>query len=167
MRFVDEGFWPFFYWMDKQKVIEALEGHLSQSDLFLVDVQLDASNNLRVFADKPSGITIEECKQISRFIVSEFDREVEDYALQVSSPDLSKPFKVHAQYQKNIGREIQVKTEDEKLKGELLEVLEDQIKLSYTEVLREKKKKIKVQKELAIPFESIVEAKTVISFKKR
>jgi ribosome maturation factor RimP len=40
------------------------------------------------------------------------DREVEDYSLEVSSPDLTKPLKVFRQYLKNIGRDLSVKKAD-------------------------------------------------------
>ena len=103
--------------------------------------------------DRPGGITVDECAKISRFVNAQLDREVEDYSLEVSSPGLSAPFKVKQQYEKNIGRTIEVRLVDgERLEGKLEHVHENAIMLNVSGVEQE------------ILFQDIVKAKTIISF---
>lgn len=138
------------------------------TDLFLVSVHVHPGNKIEVLMDSDQGFTIEHCVEISRFIESKFDREVEDFALEVSSPGLSQPLKVKRQYTKNIGREVAVKLKDgKKIEGTLSKVTDENISLSarVRELVEGTKKKAWVEKETILPFEEINETKIVISFK--
>jgi ribosome maturation factor RimP len=93
---------------------------------------------------------------------------VEDYSLEVSSPDLMKPLKVLRQYMKNIGRTVQVKLNDKsKCEGLLQSASESGITLltASKEEIPGTKKKTMVEREKQIPFTDITETKIVISFK--
>ncbi len=79
---------------------------------FVVDIKQSNSNQIFVYIDDFNGLTIDECRRISKSIESVFDREVEDYSLEVSSPGLDKPFKVIEQYKKNINKEIKLVLKD-------------------------------------------------------
>lgn len=89
-------------------IIELVEQHIQGTDIFLVEVSVKSGNKIRVHVDRPEGISIEECVKISRHLNGNLDRDVEDYSLEVSSPGLSAPFRVKQQYEKNIGRHIDV-----------------------------------------------------------
>jgi ribosome maturation factor RimP len=96
------------------------------------------------------------------------DREVEDYSLEVSSPDLTKPLKVTRQYMKNVGRDLAVKKADKsKTEGELIAATESDITLltSQKEEVPGKKGKKLVEREVTIPYSEISEAKVMIRFK--
>lgn len=80
---------------------------------FVVDIKQSNSNQIFVYIDDFNGLTIDECRRISKSIESVFDREVEDYSLEVSSPGLDKPFKVIEQYKKNINKEIKLVLKDD------------------------------------------------------
>ena len=72
-------------------------------------------------------------------IESAFDRDVEDYELEVGSAGLTSPFKVKGQYEKNIGNEIEVLTRDgRKLTGTLQSVSPDGA--AFTMTVKEKVK---------------------------
>ena len=136
-----------------EKIIELVQQHIQGSDVFLVEAVVKPGNMIRVHVDRPEGISINECVLISRFLNGELDRDVEDYSLEVSSPGLSAPYLVKQQYEKNMGRNIEVRLEDgDRLEGKLEGVLENAIIL-----------KVK-GKEQEVPFEEIVKAKTIISF---
>jgi ribosome maturation factor RimP len=93
---------------------------------------------------------------------------VEDYSLEVSSPDLTKPLKVFRQYLKNIGRDLSVKKADKsKTEGELIAATEHDLTLltSQKEEVPGKKGKKLVEREITIPFSEITEAKVMIRFK--
>ena len=63
---------------------------------------------------------------MTRAIEVAFDREEEDYELEVGSAGLTSPFKVKGQYVKNIGNEVEVLAADgKKYKGVLKEVTDE------------------------------------------
>ena len=89
--------------IDKQLLKSTVESAIAGTEMFLVDVQVSPSNAIVVEIDSKSGIDIDACVAITRQIESVFDREVEDYELEVGSAGLTSPFKVRGQYEKNIG----------------------------------------------------------------
>jgi ribosome maturation factor RimP len=152
----------------KEQITQLIEDKIAGSDMFIVDVHVRPGNVIDVTMDGDSGITIEACTDIHRHILHEIDREVEDYSLEVSSPDLMKPLKVLRQYMKNIGRTVQVKLNDKsKCEGLLQSASESGITLltASKEEIPGTKKKTMVEREKQIPFTDITETKIVISFK--
>ena len=81
----------------------------------LVDVEFvkEAGNwYLRAYIDKPGGITIDDCEKVSRTLSDVLDREdyiEEAYYLEVSSPGLTRPLKKAKDYDRNIGRPVDIK----------------------------------------------------------
>ena len=137
--------------------------------LFIVELSISASNVIRLELDKTEGnVSIEDCMSVSRNIEHNLDREDADFELSVSSAGLDKPLRVHAQYVKNIGRDLDVKLKSkEKVTGTLMTVDESGIVLQREEkqAIEGKKKKELVVIENKIAFSDINEAKIVISFK--
>ena len=136
-----------------ESITELIAQHLKASDIFLVEVVVKPGNAIMVHVDSPDGISIDECVKISRFVNESLDRDVEDYALEVSSPGLSGSFKVKQQYEKNVGRDIEVLyTDGIKVKGKLVTVEENGIVLMVNGDDEE------------IGFEEIKTAKAIIAF---
>lgn len=153
---------------DKAK-IEALVLQEMDEDMFLVDVSVSTANVIQVYIDSFEGVTIEKCVKISRSIEQQLDRDEEDFELQVSSPGLSEPLRVTKQYLKNVGRELEVVTnEGQKLEGELLDADEEGIllKTAKRERVEGHKKKQMIVKEHQLKYGEIKSAKVVVSFKK-
>ena len=112
--------------IDKQLLLKTVEDAIAGTDLFVVDVRVSPSNEIVVELDSPDGIDIDTCADITRKIEAVFDRDVEDYELEVGSAGLTAPFRVRGQYLKNIGNEVEILTADgRKLRGTLKEVAED------------------------------------------
>lgn len=68
---------------------------------------------LRVFLDKPEGISIGDCETVSRALSEELDRQdfIEDsYILEVSSPGLGRTLKKDKHLLKSIGKEVEIRT---------------------------------------------------------
>ncbi len=108
--------------IDKTILTQTVEEAIAGTDLFIVDIDVKADNNIIVEVDSISGVDIDSCVAITRKIESVFDRDVEDYQLEVGSAGLTSPFKVKGQYDKNIGNEVEVLTRDgRKLSGRLVE----------------------------------------------
>lgn len=112
--------------IDKELLQRTVEEAIAGSNMFVVDVRVTPTNEITVEIDSLEGIDIDTCAALTRRIEEVFDREVEDYQLEVGSAGLTAPFKVRGQYLKNIGNEVQVLTRDgRKLKGILTEVADD------------------------------------------
>lgn len=134
-------------------ITELVNQYIEGTDIFLVEILVKPGNAITVHVDRPEGISIEECVKISRFLNESMDREVEDYSLEVSSPGLGGAFRVKQQYEKNIGRDIEVLyTDGIKVKGKLEKVGNEGIVL-----------KVKGDDE-EINFTEIKTAKVIISF---
>lgn len=80
----------------------------------LVDVEYvkEGSNwYLRAYVDKPGGITINDLEEVSRQLSDQLDVEdfISDaYILEVSSPGLGRPMKKDKDFQRNMGKEIEI-----------------------------------------------------------
>ncbi len=88
---------------------------LADFNFELVDVEFvkeAGSWYLRAYIDKPGGITIDDCEKVSRTLSDVLDREdyiEEAYYLEVSSPGLTRPLKKAKDYDRNIGRPVDIK----------------------------------------------------------
>ncbi|MCD8380676.1 MAG: ribosome maturation factor RimP [Lachnospiraceae bacterium] len=68
---------------------------------------------LRAYIDKPQGVTIDDCENVSRALSDRLDEEdfIEDaYILEVSSPGLGRVLKKDRHLKSAIGQEIECKT---------------------------------------------------------
>ena len=74
------------------------------------------------------------CVDLSRAINEQFDRDVEDFSLMVASAGIGSPLKVYRQYQKLIGRPVEVLLAcGTKILATLTEATPESITLSYEE----------------------------------
>ena len=149
--------------MADQNIVEHhLEGILAGKDIFLVGVKVDNNNKIIVHIDTPLGISIDDCVRVSRELEEKLDRDREDFALEVSSPGLDSPFIVIEQYQKNVGKKINlVKQDGEKLEGILKKTGESGIVL---EVTRGRKGQTKDPELLELSFAEIKSGRASIQF---
>lgn len=160
---------PSFYlfMLLKDKVHELLGTALEENpSLFLIEYKIHPDNRIEVIIDGDHGVKVEDCIAISRAIEHNLDRDEEDFSLQVMSAGVSEGLTHIRQYKKNLGRKLKVVTNDEKVEGELIEVTEESIILTWK--TREPKPvgkgKVTVTKEANIPYSAIKEAKVMITF---
>lgn len=100
--------------------------------LFLVEVRVKPTNNIKVFIDGDQGVRIDQLSQFNRRLYRQLEEENMfpngDFSLELSSPGLDEPLKSYRQYLKNIGRDVEVFTTDgRKIEGKLLSVGEREI----------------------------------------
>ena len=121
----------------RNKIIGCLDPLLEKEKAFFIDLKVRqerGGKHLQIFVDTDSGITIEQCADISR----ELGRSLalagltdEVSGLEVSSPGIDKPLRVMRQYPKNIGRLFRIRFkagEDQKtIEGKLSGVEGDRI----------------------------------------
>jgi ribosome maturation factor RimP len=105
---------------------------------FLVSLLIKPTHNIKLLIDGDAGITIEQCVRFNRRLVPMIDEAgifpPGEYSLEVSSPGVDEPLKLHRQYVKNIGRTVQAQlTNQTTLTGVLKAVTDESITLEYTE----------------------------------
>ncbi len=101
---------------------------MAGTDLFWVDIAISGDNDISVEIDSATGVDIDACAAITRAVEAVFDRDAEDYSLEVGSAGLTSPMKVRGQYDKNVGNDVEVLTRDgRKIHGVLTAVAEGDI----------------------------------------
>ncbi|MDE6121378.1 MAG: ribosome assembly cofactor RimP [Muribaculaceae bacterium] len=109
--------------IDKSLLIDTVNGVLAGTDAYLVDVEIGKDNSITVEIDSDSGVDIDTCAAVTRHIEEVFDRDAEDYSLEVGSAGITSPLKVRRQFDKNLGNDVEVLTRDgRKLHGVLSQV---------------------------------------------
>ena len=108
-----------------------------QPQYFLVDLKIKPTNNIKLFLDGDQGITIEKCISINRALYKQLEESGlfpnDDFSLEVSSPGLEEPLKLHRQYLKNKGRLVEILLKDgRKIEGKLVEVNETELVIEET-----------------------------------
>jgi ribosome maturation factor RimP len=132
---------------------------------FKVSIRIKPTNNIKVFVDGDTGITIEKCVQLNRKLYKLIEETglfpEGEFSLELSSPGVDEPLKMYRQYTKNIGRNVEVIfTDGTKKEGKLLQVAEADIVLEHSSG---KGKKAETQ-QLVIPFTNIKTTTVQVKF---
>ncbi|MCM1331321.1 MAG: ribosome assembly cofactor RimP [Bacteroides sp.] len=154
--------------IDKQKLTDTINEAIKDTPLFLVDVTVTPDNNITVEVDSMESVDIDECVKLTRDIEAVFDRDVEDYQLEVGSAGLTSTFKVKEQYVKNIGNQVEVLTRDgRKFKGTLTAVGDDDFTVAVTKKVKEegKKRPVEVEEPVVTKVADTKTVKYLIDFK--
>ncbi|OIP83501.1 MAG: ribosome assembly cofactor RimP [Porphyromonadaceae bacterium CG2_30_38_12] len=154
--------------ISKDAVSQLVTAYIAESSYFLVDVNVSPDNRISVEIDSFHGVALDYCIALSKEIEAKFDREVEDYELEVSSAGLTEPFKIITQYEKNKGKEVEVLTKTgQKLIGTLTRVTatEFSIRVAMKEQQEGSKRKTLVDKEITFNYNDIKYTKYIIRFK--
>ena len=156
--------------MDKELIQKTIEPVVEKLGCFIVEIIVTKDNDITLTVEKTAGeVSLEDCVALNDAFIEAFDKDVEDYSLTVSSAGLDQPFKVHGQYVKAIGSQVVVLLKGgRKLTGVLTGVEEDGISVRYMakELPEGKKKRITVEREERIGFESINSVTPLVEFKK-
>ena len=98
-----------------EKRTEALLMPIIERNHFeLVDVEYvrEGSNwFLRAYIDKEGGFTVDDCEMVSRELSDLLDEEdfiPDSYILEISSPGLGRPLKKEKDYQRSIGKDVEI-----------------------------------------------------------
>jgi len=146
----------------EQKVIALIS---SDPDSFLVEVKIKPGNNVKVFVDADQGVSIDKLATLNRSLYKQIEESRvfsnNDFSLEISSPGLDEPLKLHRQYLKNIGRHIEVILKNGiKKEGKLISAANDEF------VIEEEKgnKKIKEFVQSPIFYNEVKTTKVQIKF---
>ena len=105
--------------MSKRKDVEAKTERLvmpiiDEKGFEFVDTEFVKEGNshyLRVFVDKPGGITIDDLESVSRPLSDKLDENDfidEQYILEVSSPGLGRPMKKDRDFDRNMEKVVEI-----------------------------------------------------------
>ncbi|MDE6380472.1 MAG: ribosome assembly cofactor RimP [Muribaculaceae bacterium] len=147
--------------IDKKELTSFIEDQLKDTEYFLTDIRITPSNEITVEIDSMTPGDIEECVRLTRAIEGAFDRDVEDYELEVGTAGLTSPLKVRRQYDKYVGRDLEVLTSDgRKLHGLLRSVSDDGIALAVQQKVKKEgvKKPVIETIDIPLPFSNIKRA---------
>ncbi len=99
-----------------EKIERVVEPLCLAEDIELVHSECVGGNGtmvIRIFIDKPGGVTIDDCADMSRQIGDLIDVYMEDmgpYRLEVSSPGPKRPLKKKGDFLKFTGNKVRVET---------------------------------------------------------
>ena len=68
---------------------------------------------LRGYIDKPGGITVNDCEDVSRAfsdILDEKDFNEDSYIMEISSPGLDRPLKKEKDFKRSLGKLVEIRT---------------------------------------------------------
>jgi ribosome maturation factor RimP len=160
----------FFPDMSKELYTRQLESLLAEvleerPGLFLVDMRIKPTNNVKIFIDGDEGVTIETCVKINRQLYKRIEEAAiwpeGDFSLEVSSPGIGEPLKLLRQYVKNIGRMVEVVRLDGTVNEGVLKVAD----ASFIEVEETKGKNKKKEVILhTIPFDQLKTTTVQVTF---
>ena len=155
--------------MKKEEIIKAVETAVAERGCFLVDVTVNAMNDVEIVLEKEEGIVDwNVCAAIDAVMHAAFDQDVEDYSLTVSSAGLDRPFKVFRQFLKAVGSKVDVKFKGgRRLVATHTGATGESVTLQYTtlETVEGKKKKEKVDHEESFLLSEINSVTPFIDFK--
>jgi ribosome maturation factor RimP len=101
-----------------ERVRALAEPILADRGLELVDVEFRREAQgwvLRLYMDRPGGVTLEDCRQVSEELGDHLDVEeviAHSYHLEVSSPGLDRPLTRDADFVLFAGRAVRVRSRD-------------------------------------------------------
>ena len=99
-----------------EKTRAALEPVITEMGYEVVDVEYVKKSdvmNLTVYIDIPRGLTIDDCEKVHNAVNPVIDElnPTNDmpYIFNISSPGLDRPFKTQRDFERNYGKEVEVK----------------------------------------------------------
>ena len=96
--------------MNIESQIQAIEQRVkalisAETELFLVEIRIKPTNNIKVYIDGNHGVSVDRLVQYNRKLYKQLEEEgmfpEGDFSLELSSPGLDEPLKLHRKYLKN------------------------------------------------------------------
>lgn len=149
------------------KINEFVEDFIRQwPDVFFVDAKMTPGNKIIVLLDADNGMNIEKCAVVNRALYKFIEEQGffpdGNFSIEVSSPGIDRPLVLPRQFQKNIGRSVEIQKNDDTLEsGKLIAADAEKITIEKEE---KQKKKIIEKTEINIPFTDIKHVKVLVTF---
>lgn len=147
----------------ENKVVELL----GEGSTFLVSVSVTPDNTIVVTIDDDDRVDIDLCEKLHRNLEAHFDRDIEDYSLEVGSAGLTSPLVMPRQYKKSIGGEVEVLTKDgKKFYATLSDANDEGFIVTVVKKIKPEgaKRKIEVEEQESYLYTQVKYVKNVITF---
>jgi ribosome maturation factor RimP len=106
---------------------------LEGTDMFIVNIKIKPTNNIKLYLDADSGLNIAKSASVNRKLAALIEESGMfpdgDFSLEVSSPGVDEPLVSMRQYKKNVGRTVLITYHNEETPetlGVLKEITEDE-----------------------------------------
>ncbi len=142
----------------KESISRATEEKITGTGYFMVDASIHPGNRIVIEIDSKDGVSIDYCVELSKYISAVFEEEIDDYELEVASAGISQPFRVLQQYEKFLGKEVEVLTaQGIKLAGLLTDVNESNFTVQTTKKVKlpDAKRKTEVTEDLVFNYNEV------------
>lgn len=164
--------------MTQEEIIQKVTAIINElitedSGIFLVELRIKPTNNLKVFLDADAGLPIDKLVQLNRKLYPVIEEAgiftPGDFSLEVSSAGIDQPLKLYRQYVKNTGRFVEVLLNDGTImEGQLQRVNNDSFEIEITPV-KSKGSKLKTANNAEkqtknIAFTEVKSTKVVVRF---
>jgi ribosome maturation factor RimP len=117
---------------DKEKVLGRQVAHTVETGIPGVEVlalELTGKDRFCVYVDHPDGVDHALCERVTRVLRPYLD----EYSVEVSSPGLERPLRTRAHFERAVGRQVKVKTDDRRLRGTVVSAGERSLRVARGE----------------------------------
>lgn len=133
---------------DLDLITDWTETYCEEHGLYLVRIET-AGNKFTIYVDTMENVTIDQCTRLSRHIQHLLEEETSllaEYTLDVSSPGMSNSLIHPFQFEKRIGKNLHILTEDgQDFTADIVDVDEEKIKIK---IIIPKNKKTKEEEQI-------------------
>ena len=152
----------------KDSVIQEVNTFLSDTGYYPVDIIVTPENKIIVEIDAYTGVSIDFCVNLNRYLETKLSPEIDECELEVCSAGITQPFKVLNQYRKNLGKEVEVVAKTGiKLTGILKEVSSEFFVIEVEKRVKAEngKKKLTITEEVKFAYNEIKTTKYILRFR--
>ena len=153
--------------VEKNVINSLVEEKLKGTDYYIVEISVRPDNMISIEIDNDNGVSIDDCVALSRYVEEKLDREKEDFELEVGSSGITSPFKILRQYEKNIGKEVEMLLKSGiKLTGILKAADEKDVTITLEKKVKSEgaKRKTTIEEDRTYSYDEIKYTKYIIRF---
>lgn len=153
--------------IDKQKLTAVIEQGIRDTDLFLVNLTIGTDNKITVQIDSDTNVDIDQCVHLSQLVEQNFNRDDEDYELEIGSVGLTSPLQLPRQYKKYIGEQVETLTADgRKITGQLTAADNQTVTITVNQKVKKQgaKRPVIEPQEIKLQYNEIKQTKYIIQF---
>lgn len=151
-----------------EQIHSIVDSKIEADGCFIVELTVSANNDILLVVDKKEGLPVSYCVELTELIEQQMSRDIEDYALEVSTAGIGCELKVLGQYEKNIGNEVEVTLPTGAWRRGVLISCDPEgfeIESQEKEPIEGSKKKQTVARRYTYKYTEVKQVKDIISFK--
>ena len=142
----------------KESIQQVVEEKIAGTSYFITNVAVNPNKHIVVEIDSKEGVSIDYCVELSKYISSVFGEKMDEFELEVASAGISQPFRVLQQYEKFVGKEVEVLTaQGIKLIGLLLDANSENFTVETKKMVKlpEAKRKTEITENIVFNYNEV------------